>query len=747
MIRKDPWDLVWLVLLASLVLPQSASAGDLLGIKGMDVGGVLPGGECWLAKGGQGPSGAVWLDAARYSFNILKKYGLKDRKNWKLERIVICTGSDIRRTMRDGSSEKIGKALDYKPFHDIVYGPADCSLGLNHVEETIEYEHLYSYEDYETPKRIGSENIFFFTTFYKVKFKFGLTTWDCPKRESIPQPKVTTDLDGDGIEDDHFADWDPSAKDFLIPLEDTTPKMKVEKSNVLIGLRNGRNGIPWRPTDEDGYILYDSIYIADIGLIADSYIEGFPLGVIPGIGDMELKPIKPEEVLGIIIRGAMTVPFPEKGGVLEVRGRKYAVLDKDLDAQRVKLGEVQDILELPVYGELIPGQGLSVQLDPILGLGNVEMQCVKREDARALHFYQDDEYKGFLVIPLEETQPLDLTDDLMEILPNVASNYRLLFKEPATAMFVDVASISWINDGDSAFGYDKVKVFDPDFASDNLGVDSKNVMVFLGPEIPVKRGGNTTLHGVHLPPGKYDYDYEEFRLYYDLDGNLELKRLQYPVFPFSAAMWKINEPALLELVVEKGEIVTTTDNNTIWITYPPSCTENCTKIVFIQVVCRKVILEDESEQYYKPGDANQNWRDKANDTVNGGNKLCTVDYITGESDPFYNGDDNVDIGSQGKHESSRNATMTDAPRYADNRFDKLERKFGKTVKKLVSEFETCAYCAEGADKGKFYGCVKWTYEKERGERGISMADGKTSGPSKKFKDALKKWNDNHGFGG
>jgi len=121
--------------------------------------------------------------------------------------------------------------------------------------------------------------------------------------------------------------------------------------------------------------------------------------------------------------------------------------------------------------------------------------------------------------------------------------------------------------------------------------------------------------------------------------------------------------------------------------------------------------------------------------------------LTTEKDPYYNGDDKgKDAGEQGKHNTTKNATMTDSPRCGDSTFGNLTKRMGKDVKKVMLDFETCAFCAEGEDAGKFYGCVKWTYEQEKEKKGESKSGGTSKEPKgRKYNEAVKKWGDNHGF--
>ena len=201
--------------------------------------------------------------------------------------------------------------------------------------------------------------------------------------------------------------------------------------------------------------------------------------------------------------------------------------------------------------------------------------------------------------------------------------------------------------------------------------------------------------------------------------------------------------------VHYGSIHRKINGGRIDLTYVPICAEKCTKIVFIQVVCPKVVFADGTSSYFEhQSDSSNTYSFMDADEVDGGKK-CVVDYLQGENDPYYNGDDNEDHGAQGKHGISRNATMSDRPRFSESEFTNIEAKYGKQVSKLIYEFEVCVFCAEGEDAGKFYGCMEWSYEQEKGEgsdNGEASQPGTTAHePSKKFKEALKKWSDNHGF--
>lgn len=201
------------------------------------------------------------------------------------------------------------------------------------------------------------------------------------------------------------------------------------------------------------------------------------------------------------------------------------------------------------------------------------------------------------------------------------------------------------------------------------------------------------------------------------------------------------------IFIQYGTIKREINGSRINLTYIPICYENCTKIVFIQVISEKAVFADGTFSYYTPSDSDAAWSYQDGDCVDGG-KSSHVDFVAGERDPYYNGDDRPgrDSGKQGKHGSSLNATMADRPKVGDGEFDALSAKFGKNVAKVVYEFEDCMFCAEGKDAGKYYGCMTWTYEQEKGKDGSASQPGTTSsGPSDTFGRALQRWDGNHGF--
>jgi len=122
----------------------------------------------------------------------------------------------------------------------------------------------------------------------------------------------------------------------------------------------------------------------------------------------------------------------------------------------------------------------------------------------------------------------------------------------------------------------------------------------------------------------------------------------------------------------------------------------------------------------------------------------SVDYIVGEADPYYNGDDASDVGGakgvQGPTPAS--ATMSDHPRRSDGTYP-------ADIVTIRLNFEVAAFCRSGEDKGKYFGRLLWNWERTKG---AATTDGTTSGitadrlqPTAGFTAAVTKWNTNHSF--
>ncbi len=174
-------------------------------------------------------------------------------------------------------------------------------------------------------------------------------------------------------------------------------------------------------------------------------------------------------------------------------------------------------------------------------------------------------------------------------------------------------------------------------------------------------------------------------------------------------------------------------SGTVKADYTPEATDTSTKIVFIQVM--REYLDGVA---VKPSASDAAFAYQDADTTA---DFYHVDYVSGEADPYYNGDDDADdSGTQGKAAAPAvTAHMEDAPSYDDATFP-----VGKT--KLQYEFRSIAFSAAGGDKGTYYAYAKWFYEKEKGKPEKTSLDGTstdTALPASKV--AIKLWCSNHGF--
>ncbi|MCI0456703.1 MAG: LysM peptidoglycan-binding domain-containing protein [Gemmataceae bacterium] len=172
---------------------------------------------------------------------------------------------------------------------------------------------------------------------------------------------------------------------------------------------------------------------------------------------------------------------------------------------------------------------------------------------------------------------------------------------------------------------------------------------------------------------------------------------------------------------------------TISIRYTPEPGDKSTKIVFIQVMRE---LLDGVVSLPSVLDPDFAYQDPDTTPVD----KFHVDYVTGEADPYYNGDDAQDPGRQGNAVSTptRSARMRDTPRYLDGTFPA-----GKS--KMKYEFRTAAFSAAGKDQGSYYRYVDWSYEKEKGKKSKLKIGSSGSDPGMKFTAAVDLWCKNHGF--
>src|SRR5262249_49634171 len=123
---------------------------------------------------------------------------------------------------------------------------------------------------------------------------------------------------------------------------------------------------------------------------------------------------------------------------------------------------------------------------------------------------------------------------------------------------------------------------------------------------------------------------------------------------------------------------------TINIKYVPEPGDLSTKIVFIQVMRESLDGVASLPSVLDPGFA---FQDVDTTPVD----LFHVDYLSGEKDPYYNGDDaGLDTGVQGNavRVPPRSARMSDEPHYLDGSFPA-----GKS--KMKYQFRTAAFSAAG----------------------------------------------------
>jgi len=179
--------------------------------------------------------------------------------------------------------------------------------------------------------------------------------------------------------------------------------------------------------------------------------------------------------------------------------------------------------------------------------------------------------------------------------------------------------------------------------------------------------------------------------------------------------------------------ISASGTTSISIEYAPTSKDKSTKIVFIQVM-RESLDGIQS----KPSALNPAFSYQDADTTAA---FFHVDYVSGEKDPYYNGDDPQDSGTQGNATASPavKATMSDAPTMSDAAYPT-----GSKLK--LWEFRTASFSAAGADQGTFYDYIDWTFSKEKGKTPtLKIGSTGTGSPGKDFLDALDLWDKNHAF--
>ena len=164
----------------------------------------------------------------------------------------------------------------------------------------------------------------------------------------------------------------------------------------------------------------------------------------------------------------------------------------------------------------------------------------------------------------------------------------------------------------------------------------------------------------------------------------------------------------------------------------------CDKIVMIQTLRRTgedtngTIRTMTAQEIGLPNGAQ-----KDNDTTSSG---YVVDYVQGEADPYYNGDDSADGIQQGiQNGMPQSSIISDTPNYPD-------ANFPADIVKAILEFEVGTFCAQGQNKGEFSGSMTWKWEKTKGGTGAAtFISASRNPPSSNFIEALNLWNTNHSF--
>ena len=192
--------------------------------------------------------------------------------------------------------------------------------------------------------------------------------------------------------------------------------------------------------------------------------------------------------------------------------------------------------------------------------------------------------------------------------------------------------------------------------------------------------------------------------------------------PFSAA-----GPDTTSLASSNGTFTIRTDSvNCIFTEFMPGPGVDCDSIVFVQT-CKISFWDGSKWVATKPGDIASGWGYRDGDTTA---DTTFVDHVFCEKDPYYNGDDDNDVGNKGSSGSEEKsffklspagpatpATMEDCPNVPDSNFPA-----GTTKAKM--EFEVAAVCA---DDGSVLGSFEWEYNRDKGSSGNGTDSVTTTG--------------------
>ena len=185
-----------------------------------------------------------------------------------------------------------------------------------------------------------------------------------------------------------------------------------------------------------------------------------------------------------------------------------------------------------------------------------------------------------------------------------------------------------------------------------------------------------------------------------------------------------------------GTFTATVTGGTIEIKYTPSA--NCDKVLLIQTVRVVASNEDGTMPMNVPFDKIDKLGHMNDDAIADG---TAVDHSFCEKDPYYNGDDPQDGGTDGKKTAlvTIDSTFTDTPGIS-------VPKLGKP--KVTAMYEVCAYCADTVPGTSLNECMTWTYMNSQANGETVMVTGGTGAgnaqmPSQSHTDAVNKFNMNH----
>ena len=189
------------------------------------------------------------------------------------------------------------------------------------------------------------------------------------------------------------------------------------------------------------------------------------------------------------------------------------------------------------------------------------------------------------------------------------------------------------------------------------------------------------------------------------------------------------------------------NNTRIVITFSPKnvCDVSpCTKLAFIQVVKRTGTKADATTRQLTYSEEDACWQDAAKKDKDITAAHVKIDRAAVNAPVPYYGLPNgcATSGFSGTPTGDQNASMEDSPSMTDDCYP------ADIVKKTL-DFETAVFCAEGDDKGKYFGKVAWHWTRNKGRKfadgtedptGTITADAPTRAqPSQDLIDALNLW--------